>query len=102
MPQSSNQYSIAQARDRFTQLVHEAEQGKAVEVTRRGQRVAVLVSAEEYDRWHKPKQDFWQSVLAWREKFGLDTRDEDEDDREFEEIMATVRDKSPGPEPFEW
>ncbi len=96
------QYSIAQARDRFTQLVHEAEQGKVVEVTRRGQRVAVLVSAEEYDRWHKPKQDFWQSVLAWREKFSLDTRDKNEEDREFEAIMDTVRDKSPGPEPFEW
>ena len=38
------QYSIAQARDRFTQLVHEVEQGETVEVTRRGQRVAVLVS----------------------------------------------------------
>lgn len=102
MAQSSNQYSIAQARDRFTQIVHEAEQGNAVEVTRRGQRVAVLVSAEEYDRLFQPKQDFWQSVLAWREKFGLNTREADDGDREFEDIMATVRDKSPGPEPFEW
>ncbi|MCG8368696.1 MAG: type II toxin-antitoxin system prevent-host-death family antitoxin [Pseudanabaenales cyanobacterium] len=38
------QYSIAQARDRFTQLVHEVEQGETVEGTCRGQRVAVLVS----------------------------------------------------------
>ncbi|MEL7068496.1 MAG: type II toxin-antitoxin system Phd/YefM family antitoxin [Cyanobacteria bacterium J06581_3] len=96
------QYSIAQARDRFTQLVHEVEQGNAVEVTRRGQRVAVLVSVEEYDRLQKPKQGFLQSVLAWREKFGLDERDEDDEDRAFEAIMETVRDKSPGPEPFEW
>ncbi|MEN8444267.1 MAG: type II toxin-antitoxin system Phd/YefM family antitoxin [Cyanobacteria bacterium J06555_13] len=96
------QYSIAQARDRFTQLVHEVEQGSAVEVTRRGQRVAVLVSAEEYDRLQNPQQDFWQSVLAWREKFGLDEREEDEEDQAFEDIMDSVRDKSPGPEPLEW
>ncbi|MGD1950621.1 MAG: type II toxin-antitoxin system Phd/YefM family antitoxin [Leptolyngbyaceae cyanobacterium] len=96
------QYSIAQARDRFTQLVHEAEQGNAVEVTRRGHRVAVLVSAEEYDRLFQPKQSFGEAILAWREKFGLDTREEDEEDREFETIMDTVRDKAPGPEPFEW
>lgn len=49
-----------------------------------------------------PKQDFWASVLAWREKYGLDDREEDEEDREFEAIMSTVRDRSPGPEPFEW
>ena len=96
------QYSIAQARDRFTQLVHEVEQGETVEVTLRGQRVAVLVSAEEYDRWRKPKQDFWQSVLAWREKYGLDDRDEDDEDREFESIMSAVRDQSSGPEPCDW
>ncbi|MEO0520303.1 MAG: type II toxin-antitoxin system Phd/YefM family antitoxin [Cyanobacteria bacterium P01_A01_bin.116] len=96
------QYSIAQARDRFTQLVHEVEQGSAVEVTRRGQRVAVLVSAEEYDRLQNPQQDFWQSVLAWREKFGLDEREKDEEDQAFEDIMDSVRDKSPGPEPLEW
>lgn len=96
------QYSIAQARDRFTQLVHEVEQGSAVEVTRRGRRVAVLVSAKEYDRWYQPKQDFWQSVLAWRAEFGLDVRDEDDEDREFEVIMDNIRDESAGPEPFEW
>ncbi|MEO0984290.1 MAG: type II toxin-antitoxin system prevent-host-death family antitoxin [Cyanobacteria bacterium J06639_14] len=96
------QYSIAQACDRFTQLVHEAEQGNVVEVTRQGQRVAVLLSAEEYDRLALPKQTFYEGVLAWRKKFGLDTRDEDEEDRRFEAIMDTVRDKSLGREPFEW
>jgi prevent-host-death family protein len=96
------QYSIAQARDRFTQLVHEVEQGNTVEVTRRGKRVAVLVSAEEYDRWHQPNQDFWQSVLAWREEFGLDDRKEDDEDLKFETIMDNVRKESTGPKPFEW
>lgn len=95
------QYSIAEARDRFTQLVHKVEAGDTVEVTRRGRRVAVLVSAEAYDRLHKPK-DFWESVLVWREECGLDGREEDDEDREFEAVMSTVRDRSPGPEPFDW
>ena len=91
------QYSIAQARDRFTQLVHEAEQGKAVEVTRRGQRVAVLVSAEEYDRLRQPKQSFGEAVLAWRQKYDVENWD---DDIDIDEVF-NVRDKSPGRE-FEW
>ncbi|MBT9316110.1 type II toxin-antitoxin system Phd/YefM family antitoxin [Leptothoe spongobia] len=96
------QYSIAQLRERFAQLVHEAEQGNRVEITRQGQRVAVLLSAKEYERLTQPKQTFGEAVLAWREKFGLNDRGEDEEDRKFEAIMDTVRDKSPGPEPFEW
>lgn len=91
------QYSIAQARDRFTQIVQEAEQGNAVEVTRRGQRVAVLVSAEEYDRLCQPKQSFGKSVLAWRKKYDVENWDNDID---IDEVF-NVRDKSPGRE-FEW
>ncbi|MEO1353448.1 MAG: type II toxin-antitoxin system prevent-host-death family antitoxin [Cyanobacteria bacterium J06635_15] len=91
------QYSIAQARDRFTQLVHEAELGNAVEVTRRGQRVAVLVSAEEYDRLCQPKQSFGEAVLAWRKKYDVDNWD---DDIDIDEVF-NVRDRSPG-RVFEW
>jgi prevent-host-death family protein len=91
------QYSIAQARDRFTQLVHEAEQGHAVELTRRGQRVAVLVSAEEYDRLFRPKQNFGEAVLAWRKKYDVENWD---DDIDIDEVF-NVRDQSPGRE-FEW
>lgn len=97
-----NQCSIAQARDQFTQLVYQVEAGEKIEVTRRGQRVAVILSAEEYDRLSEPKQGFAEGVLAWRKKFGLDDREEDEHDREFEELMSSIRDKSPGREPLEF
>ena len=43
------QYSIAEARDRFTQLVHQVEEESAIEITRRGQRVAVIVSAYRFE-----------------------------------------------------
>lgn len=91
------QYSIAQARDRFTQLVHEVEKGNTVEVTRRGQRVAVLVSVEEYDRLCQPKKGFGEAVLAWRKKYDVENSEEEID---IDEVF-NVRDQSPGRE-FEW
>ena len=42
--------SVAQARNSLTRLIHEAEGGNAVRITRRGKPVAILVSQEEYDR----------------------------------------------------
>lgn len=41
-------YTIAEARDRFTEVVREAESRQAIEVTRRGQPVAMIVSIAEY------------------------------------------------------
>ena len=97
-----DQCSIAQARDQFTQLVYKVEAGKKIEVTRRGQRVAVILSAEEYDRLSQPRQGFAEGMMTWRKEFGLDDRDEDDADREFEKIMSSVREKESGREPFEW
>jgi prevent-host-death family protein len=43
-------YSIAEASDNFTGIVHEAESGDTVEVTRHGKPVAVLVAPKEHER----------------------------------------------------
>jgi prevent-host-death family protein len=42
--------SIAEAKNRLTELLYEAEDGQPVQVTRRGAPVAVLLSAAEYER----------------------------------------------------
>lgn len=42
-------YSIAQARNQLSELVHQAESGKAVKLTRRGKPVAVVVSLATYE-----------------------------------------------------
>lgn len=90
-----NQYPIDQVQDdRFTQLVHQVEAGTTVEVTRRGQRIAVILSAEEYNRLVQPKQGFGEAVLAWREKYDVDSWDDDVD---IDEVF-NGRDKSPGRE----
>jgi prevent-host-death family protein len=42
-------YSIAQARNQLSELVHQAESGKTVKLTRRGKPVAVVVSLAAYE-----------------------------------------------------
>lgn len=46
----SDRHSIAEARSNLPQLVREAERGKAVELTRRGEAVAVLIGRRQYER----------------------------------------------------
>ncbi len=43
-------YSIAEARHDLAAIVKELEQQPAIQITRRGQPVAVLVSAREFER----------------------------------------------------
>jgi len=93
MNESLPQYSIAQARDHLTQLVHTVEQGSSIAITRRGKRVAVIVSAAEYDRLAAPKSDFWTSLVNFRERLVQDSVDINPD-----EVFQDVRDRSLGRE----
>lgn len=61
--------TIRDAKSRLTSLVHEAEQGHAVRLTRRGKPVAVLVSEREYERLQSasvPRHDFMRFLQGWR------------------------------------
>jgi prevent-host-death family protein len=70
----TKQYSIAEARGRLPGLVHEVEAGEPVVLTRRGRRVAVLVSAEEYDRLtgRAPRHNFGEALRRFRERMDLE------------------------------
>ena len=46
-------YSIAKAKDSLSRIVHEAEEGETVHLTRRGKLVAVLLSVKEYQKISK-------------------------------------------------
>lgn len=86
------QYPIDQSQDdRFTRLVYQVEEGTTVELTRCGQRIAVILSAEEYDHLAKPTPGFGESVLVWRKKYDVNNWD---DNADIDEIF-NVRDKSP-------
>lgn len=89
MPKS---FSIAEARHALAALVHELETKHAIELTRRGKPVAVLMSLREYNRLRAAKQDFWEAYLAFRKRHNLEKLNIEP------EIWEGVRDKSPGRE----
>lgn len=68
-------YSIAEARDHLAAIVHDAESGTPVRITRRGRPVAVLLSDAQFGRLQKNRPPFWDAVQAFRDS--LDARDLD-------------------------
>ncbi|HXU34265.1 MAG TPA: type II toxin-antitoxin system Phd/YefM family antitoxin [Thermoanaerobaculia bacterium] len=93
----SKRYSIAEARENFTTMVNEAEKGERVELTRRGQPVAVLMSLAEYGQLAEGKRSFWESYQDYLRRHppadpsGIDIGD----------AFEGVRDPSPGRD-FSW
>ena len=86
------QYSISEARNSLPALVHAVEDGDAVELTRRGQPVAVLISISHYDRFTRQRPDPWSAIERFRAETDLEELD-------VEQILDAVRDASPGREP---
>jgi prevent-host-death family protein len=60
-------YSIAEARQLFTQLVREAESGRSFEITRRGRPVAVIVSAAGFARLQGARSSLADAIESFRE-----------------------------------
>ena len=58
--------SLAEARGRLTDLVHDVERGHSVERIRRGKPVAGLGSRGEYDRLRAKRLSPAASLRAWR------------------------------------
>jgi prevent-host-death family protein len=85
----SKRFSIAEARDQFTSIVRDVEKTSAVEITRRGKPVVVLLSWREYQRLTSDK-NFWERYSAFRDQFDLAKLEIDP------EVFEGVRDPSPG------
>ncbi len=60
-------YTIADGKNQFPAMIRDAEQRGAVEVTRRGKRVAVLLSGAEFDRLTGSQENFWETLQRLRE-----------------------------------
>ena len=58
------QQSIASARSNLPQLVRQAESGEPIELTRRGESVAVLIGRKQYERLASRSRRFSE---AWKE-----------------------------------
>jgi len=64
-------YSIATARAKLSRIVDEVEAGAEVELTRRGKRVAVVVSAGRYERLTGERAAFATAYEAFRREHDL-------------------------------
>ncbi len=62
----SKSYSIAEARAQLPKLVREAERGAEVELTRRGEKVAVLLSVATRTHLEDAGTNFWDRLVAFR------------------------------------
>lgn len=60
------QHSIADARNHLTKLVRQVEQGHAIELTRRGKPVVVMISAKRFARMERPS--FADAAEAFRKR----------------------------------
>jgi prevent-host-death family protein len=85
-------YSIAEARNRFAEIVHDLKHVSRVEVTRRGRPVAILISVEEFEMLRSGNVTFTSAYEAFQSKYDLA--------REGVEpsVFAGLRDRSPGRE----
>lgn len=89
--------SIAEAKTQLTRLIHLAERGEAVHITRRGKPVAVLLSEDEYARLRRgqAQRNFWDLITEMRADPGFEPVDWSKEE------VDSLRDRRPAREP-EW
>jgi prevent-host-death family protein len=86
-------YSLAEARDNLTAIVRDVEKTTAVELTRRGKPVAVILSIDEYQRLTRPSGSFSAALDRFRQAASLAEL------AMGPELFEGVRDADPGREP---
>jgi prevent-host-death family protein len=83
-------YSIADARSNLASIVDEAEAGQAIELTRRGKPVAVVVSLRELERLRGTRTQFSDAYRRFRESHSLREVGLEND------FFESTRDREPG------
>lgn len=84
-------HSIAEARSNLPKLIREAEAGQPVELTRRGEPVAVLISRQQYERLAGKRRPISEALDEFLRETDLADLAIDPD-----EIFGGVRDTGPG------
>lgn len=88
-----DRHSIAEARSALSRLVREAERGKAVELTRRGEPVAVLIGCRQFERLTSRYRSFVKTYREFSNQVDLAELAIDPD-----VLFAGVREHTPGRE----
>ena len=89
----AKQQSIAEARSSLPSLVREAESGRPVELTRRGEPVAVLIGRRQYLRLTSRYRSFSEAYGEFTRAFALEELAIDPD-----QVFSGVRDDIHGRE----
>jgi len=85
--------TIAQAKNHLPKLIHAAEAGDDIRISRHGKLVAVMVSAERYEQRFNKGEGVFQAIMQWRgNQPGFDLTDAEVD---------SWRDRSPARD-FVW
>ena len=86
----ASRYSIAEARAQLPAIIDQAESGVHVELTRRGEPVAVLVSTHEFERLHGRQRHFSHAYQQFLARYELT------DIGVTPEFTSILRDRTPG------
>lgn len=86
----SRRYSIADARISLPAIVDQAEAGERIELTRRGEPVAVVVSLREFERLRGTRPRFGEAYKKFLDKYSLKEVGFDDD------FASATRDRGPG------
>ena len=87
----TDKHSIAEARRNLPRLVREAEKGMAVELTRRGKPVAVLIGWQRFERLASNRRGFVATYRDFTNESNLTELALDPD-----ELFAGTREETPG------
>lgn len=87
----SKRYSIAGERHDLSAIVHEAAQNGPVELTQRGETVAILLTLDDYKQLVKEDFDFREAYYQFRASANFEALD-------IGPEIFDVRDDSPGRE----
>ena len=96
MKSEPRRHSVADARRNLPALIRAAEDGRTVEISRRGVPVAVMVSSARFAQLGPRRPGFMEAYRTFLRKTDLAALALDPD-----EIFAGVRDSSPGRD-FQW
>jgi prevent-host-death family protein len=86
----ARRYSVADARASLPTIVDQAEAGQTVELTRRGEPVAVVVSLKKWAQLQARRSTFRDAYRAFLDRYSLDDIGLDA------EWAGSARDRTPG------
>ncbi len=89
---AADKVSVAEARRNFARLIQRTQKGRAIEITRRGEPVAVLLSAADYLALSGERPSFIDAARRVRDRLGVGDLEIGEDD------FDRLRDGAPGRE----